>query len=64
MDYDSYIINDGLKHISKLCENYFNQDNYTENNDVLKFILELLEYLTQLIICNGIEYIMRKILYY
>jgi hypothetical protein len=51
------IINKGLKHISKLCEDYFNE------KQELKFIKEILVYLTQIIICNGIEYIMRKILY-
>ena len=57
------IINNGLEHISKLCESYFNKDNYTSGNVVLSFIKEILEYLTCIIICNSIEYMMRKILY-
>jgi len=57
------IINNGLKHISNLCENYFEKDKYTDDNDLLNFINELLIYLTKIIICNGIEQMMRKILF-
>jgi hypothetical protein len=57
------IINDGLKHISNLCETYFEKDKYTDDNYLLKFINELLIYLTKIIICNGIEQMMRKILF-
>jgi hypothetical protein len=57
------IINKGLEHISKLCEDYFIKDKYLNENIVLDFINELLKYLTKIIICNGIEYMVRKILY-
>ena len=57
------ILNHGFEHISKLCESYFNKNNYTDENDALEFIKEMLEYLTNIIICNGIEYMVRKILF-
>ena len=57
------IINKGLKHLHTLCEGYFNDKSLLDTNKVLRFIKDLLEYLTKLVICNGIEYSMRHILF-
>ena len=57
------IFDKGLNHISILCEKYFEDDSYTDVNKPLEFINEMLEYLTRIIICNSIEYMMRRILY-
>lgn len=56
-------INLTLQQISNLCEDYFNGKKYYEENDVLKTIFHILEYLTRMVICNGIEYMMRRILF-
>jgi len=60
---DNCIINNGFEHISNLCESYFNNKSFMNNNLVLKFINEQLNYLVRTIICQSIEYIMRKILH-
>lgn len=45
-----------------LAENYFSNKKYTENNPTLDFINKLLNYITKMIICNGIELMIRKVL--
>lgn len=56
-------LNKGLKHISNLCEDYFNKKNIIKDNKILGFIYDMVEYLTKIVICNGIEYTMRRILF-
>lgn len=56
------LINKGMEHIALMCENYFESKKYTSENRVLKFIEDLLVYLTKLCIGNGIELMMRRIL--
>ena len=56
-------INLTLQQISNLCEDYFNGKKYHNENDALKTIFDILEYLTKMVICNGIEYMMRRILF-
>ena len=63
IDKELETINKALKYINQSCENYFINDKYLDSNYELKFINDLLIYLTKLIICRGIENIMRKILY-
>lgn len=56
-------INLTLEQISNLCEYYFNDEKYYNENEVLKIIFNILVYLTKMVICNGIEYIIRRILF-
>jgi hypothetical protein len=51
-----------MKHLSILGEYYFETKKYTNENKVLKFIEDLLNYITKLCIGNGIELMMRRIL--
>lgn len=53
------IIKNGFKHLSILCENYFNNNNKELTNTIYNIIL----YITKLTIGVNIEYILRKSLY-
>lgn len=53
------IIKNGFKHLSILCENYFNNNNKELSNTIYNIIL----YITKLTIGVNIEYILRKSLY-
>ena len=55
-------IKKGLKFLGKLGETYFETSKFTKINPVLVFIENLLNYLTKIVIGNGIEMIMRRIL--
>jgi hypothetical protein len=51
-----------MNHWASLGEKYFTDKKFTENNETLKFIEKLLIYITQMVIGNGIELMLRKIL--
>ena len=51
-----------FKYISELCESYFTEYKYTYINETLKFINDLLIFMTQNIICNSIDIYIRKVL--
>ena len=57
------LIRDAMKHLSKLGENYFDSPMFTDNNRFLRFIKDLLEYNTKLVIGCGIEMIIRRMLF-
>lgn len=50
-------------HISKLAHSYFETTKYLDNNNVMKFIYELLVHLTKTQLCFGIEILVRRTLY-
>jgi len=52
-------IKNGFKHLSDICENYFNNN----NNELSTNIYNILLYITKLTIGVNIEYILRKSLY-
>ena len=56
-------INKAMKHLSLLCEDYFNRSEYTDNNKILKFIEDLLNYTTKIVLGQNIELTIRKILF-
>jgi hypothetical protein len=56
-------IDSANNHLSNLCEYYFNTPKYTESNYVLRYIKDMLEYTTKLVIGNGIEIMMKRILF-
>ena len=56
-------INKTMKHLSLLCEKYFNDLHFTNNNKILLFIEDLLVYLTKIILGYSIEMIITKILF-
>ena len=51
------------KHLSKLAQTYFENQNYLDDNKVLQFFKDVLIHLTQNILCYNIEMIMRKVLF-
>jgi hypothetical protein len=51
-----------MKHWALIAETYFSKKKYTDDNEMLKFIEELLNYITIMVIGNGIELMMRRIL--
>jgi hypothetical protein len=51
-----------MAHWSLIAESYFSNKKYTSQNDTLVFINSLLKYITKMIIGNGIELMMRRIL--
>ena len=51
-----------MGHWALCAESYFTNKKYTENNQTLKFIEQLLNYITRMVIGNGIELMMRRIL--
>jgi hypothetical protein len=55
-------INKAMEHLSVLCENYFTNQQFTDDNKVLEFIEDLLNYLTEIILGNNIELMLKKIL--
>lgn len=55
-------IKKGMKHLSQLGESYFETNKFTDMNPFLSFIQDLLEYITKMVIGNGIELMMRRIL--
>ena len=59
---DILLIRDAMKHLAKLGETYFEANKFTDMNKFLRFIDDLLNYLTKMVIGNGIEMIMRRIL--
>jgi hypothetical protein len=59
---DLLVIEKVMSHWSSLAESYFTTKKYTQDNTILKFIEELLNYITKLVIGNGIELMMRRIL--
>lgn len=56
-------ISKAMEHLSDLGEQYFSAAKFTENNRVLEFIKEKLEYITKLVFGFGIESVMRNILF-
>jgi hypothetical protein len=52
-----------FKHLSFLCENYFNLPHYTNSNIILDFINNLINYITIITIGNNIELFIRRILF-
>jgi hypothetical protein len=52
-----------FKHIAQLCEKYFILPHYTDDNLILKFIKDMLVYITQIIIGSNIELIIRRLLF-
>ena len=55
-------IKKGMKFLAKIGETYFETSKFTEMNPFLVFIEDLLNYMTKMVIGNGIEMIMRRIL--
>lgn len=51
-----------MGHWALIAENYFSNKKYTKNNSMLTFIEALLNYITKMVIGNGIELMMRRIL--
>jgi hypothetical protein len=56
-------LNKAYGHYSKLAENYFNTEKYTDSNKFLSFIEDMLVYICKLVFGTSIEYIMRRILF-
>jgi hypothetical protein len=52
-----------MSHISSLAEEYFETDKYKEENRVLRFLDDKLNYITKLVIGQGIELFIRRILF-
>ena len=61
----SILINimDAMENINNIIEPYFKTNKYTNENKILRFIEDTLLYITKLVIGNGIELMMRKILF-
>ena len=57
------ILRNAMKHLSEVGEDYFETSKYLAENKVLRFVFDTLEYLTKNIICTGIEYMMRRIMF-
>lgn len=55
-------ITKSMSHLQKLCKYYFETNKYTDENIVLVFIKETIEYITEMVIGSGIEMMMRRIL--
>ena len=51
------------KAIGDYVSTYFTNERYTENNKILEFTKDLLVHLTENTICNGLEIIIKKILF-
>ena len=52
-----------LKKLSEIAESYFSNPKFTETNKVAHFIRDMIEYLTEITICTGLELVIRRILY-
>ena len=52
-----------MENINNIIEPYFKTNKYTNENKILRFIEDTLLYITKLVIGNGIELMMRKILF-
>ena len=59
---DLFKINKAMEHLATFAEKYFETNKYTDENEFLVFMNELLIYITKLVIGNGIELMMRRIL--
>lgn len=51
-----------MGHWALIAENYFDNKKFTDINPMIKFIDKLLNYITKMVIGNGIELMMRRIL--
>lgn len=56
-------INKAFAHFSRLAENYFDTEKYTDSNRFLRFINDMLVYNCKLVFGTSIEYMMRRILF-
>ena len=56
-------ITEAMENINNITELYFKTNKYTNENKALKFINDALLYITKMVIGNGIELMMRKILF-
>lgn len=52
-----------LKKLSEIGEAYFANHKFTETNKPAHFVRDMLEYLTEISICTGLELVIRRILY-
>lgn len=52
-----------LKKLSEVGESYFSSAKFTDQNKVAHFVRDMLEYLTELTICTGLEMVIRRILF-
>ena len=59
---DLVTIIEPIKQLSTISEYYFITNKYTDINSVLKFIDQMLNYVCKIVIGNGIELMMRRIL--
>jgi hypothetical protein len=57
------IITKSMGSMAKVCEMYFDNEKYTENNIVLEFIYDALVHITKLVFGYGIINIIRRILF-
>jgi hypothetical protein len=56
-------LNKAFGHYSRLAEDYFDTEKYTESNKFLAFIEDMLVYICKLVFGTSIEYMMRRILF-
>ena len=56
-------ITEAMENINNITELYFKTNKYTNENKALRFINDALLYITKMVIGNGIELMMRKILF-
>lgn len=59
---DLLIIKKAFEHLSKMGEHYFNTPKFTDENRPLRFVEDMLNYITELVIGNGIELMVRRVL--
>ncbi len=52
-----------LGKIAEIGESYFANHKFTESNKVAHFVRDMLEYLTEISICTGLELVIRRILH-
>jgi hypothetical protein len=51
------------EHMHNICKSYFENPRFMKQNKVLRFVYDMLIHLTQNILCNSFELIIRKILF-
>lgn len=54
---------DYYQHMHDIAKSYFEKPRFTKQNKVLRFVYDMLVHLTQNILCNSFELIIRKILF-
>lgn len=55
--------NNYYQHMHDIAKSYFEKPRFTKQNKVLRFVYDMLVHLTQNILCNSFELIIRKILF-